>query len=140
MSKNKITIINNIIHSDELKLALCDDNYHHVLWFGASWCSPCQQGQKNLYELSDLYQPKNKPINVYKIDIENDQIMADIDASETSKIKVLSSVKKIPTILYFKDNSEQPDKRIRGVDKNDIIELLSSIDTLQSNLSEITDF
>jgi thiol-disulfide isomerase/thioredoxin len=141
MTKNNITIIESITETDELIIALSNPDIHHVLWFGASWCAPCKQAGEHLKKISNFYKLKNKPLTIYKIDFDNFNFNSnDIGTTDDFKIKVLSEITKLPTILYFKDNVEQLDKRINGADYDLIKNFLSSIDELDSLLSEVDDF
>jgi len=139
MSKNNITTIESITNTDELIIALSNPDIHHILWFGASWCAPCKQVGEHLTKICNLYKLKNKSLAIYKIDFDKFN-MDDIGITDDFKIKVLSEITKLPTMLYFKDNVEQIDKRINGADYDLIIKFLSSIDELDSLLSELDDF
>jgi thiol-disulfide isomerase/thioredoxin len=139
MSKNNITIIDSINELNELKVILSNPDINHVLWFGSKWCAPCRRTESFLNDIIQLNGAKTKPINIYKINIDD----IDIDnfgPTDDCEIKVLTRIEKLPTLLYFKDGSEQPIKRFIGCDKDNLIEFLSSIDELKSTLSESTDF
>ena len=139
MSKNNITIIESITITDELIIALSNPDIHHILWFSASWCGPCVKVGEHLKTICNSYKLKNKPLSIYKIDFDKFN-MDDIGITDDFKIKVLSDITKLPTMLHFKDSVEQIDKRINGADYDLIIKFLSSIDELDSLLSELDDF
>ena len=139
MSKNNITIIESITITDELIIALSNPDIHHILWFSASWCVPCKQVGEHLKTISNLNELKNKPLTIYKIDYENFN-MEDIGITNDFKIKILSEITKLPTMLHFKDNAEQLNKRINGADYKLIEKFLLSIDEEDNLLSELDDF
>jgi thiol-disulfide isomerase/thioredoxin len=139
MTENNITIIESITNTDELIITLSNPNIHHILWFCASWCIPCKKADEHLKKICNLNKLKNKPLSIYKIDYDNFN-MEDIGITDDFKIKVLSDITKLPTMLYFKDNVEQLNKRINGADYDLIENFILSIDESDSLLSEIDDF
>jgi thiol-disulfide isomerase/thioredoxin len=139
MTKNNITIIESITETDELIIALSNPDIHHILWFSTPWCTPCKVVGEHLKKICNLNKLKNKPLSIYKIDFDKFN-MDDIGITDDFKIKVLSDITKLPTMLHFKDNVEQLNKRINGSDYDLIIKFLSSIDELETLLSELDDF
>ncbi len=139
MSKYTIKIIENIIEIDELNVSLSNSDINHILFFCADWCNPCKLAGENIREISNSFKPKTKSMVVYKINIDKFD-MDEVDINNDCKIKVLSEIEKLPTILYYNNGNEQPEKRIICSDKDIIMNFLSSIDELQNDLSEIADF
>ena len=134
-----LTIIESITNTDELIIALSNPEIHHILWFSASWCAPCKQVGEHLIKICNSNELKNKPLSIYKIDYENFN-MDDIGITDDFKIKVLSEITKLPTMLHFKDSVEQIGKRINGADYELIEKFLLSIDEEDNLLSELDDF
>ena len=74
---------------------LTDDNFNnkekgmkYILYFTASWCGPCKQIYPFLCDINK----KSDNINIYKIDVDNNDFL-------TGKFKILS----MPTFIFIKN-------------------------------------
>lgn len=75
-----------------------------IIDFYAPWCPPCKVLANNLEDF-EIQKPEN--IEIFKVNIDNEQQLA-------KKYKV----KKLPTIIYFKDGKElKQDFGIKSVDE-----------------------
>ncbi len=76
----------NVIKTNELK-----EVYPCVLYFTASWCDPCKKISPLFEELAE----KNKDINFFKIDV-----------NENEKLATIYNISSMPTFIYMKSNND----------------------------------
>ncbi len=70
-------------------------NQNYILKLGANWCSPCKLEDSILEKESICTLSKQKSIDIYKVDVDDDQFENLLDEYEVSSI---------PVLLYFKNN------------------------------------
>lgn len=83
-----------------------------IIDFSAQWCNPCKQLHPILEDLSKEYEGK---INIYEIDVEEEQELSQI-----------FNVKSVPTLLFIPLN-EDPRVLVGGIGKDKFKSLISDV-------------
>lgn len=83
-----------------------------IIDFSAHWCNPCKQLHPILEDLSKEYEGK---INIYEIDVEEEQELSQI-----------FNVKSVPTLLFIPMN-EEPKVLVGGIGKDKFKSLISEV-------------
>ena len=71
------------------------NNRNYILKLGANWCSPCKTEDTILKKDSIVDLTSKLNVDVYKVDVDDDNFEELLDTYEVSNI---------PVLLYFKDN------------------------------------
>jgi thiol-disulfide isomerase/thioredoxin len=120
----KVHNLTNIQELDKL-VSITKDTYY-LIFFGAKWCSPCQNIKPRINDMSCNYN-----IVFLYVDIDND------DSNNTIKISDYFNIKRLPTFILIKSKQANlPSaknissiilKRIEGPDLSCLIHLLNNI-------------
>ena len=92
---------------------ILDSNKYIIFYFTASWCGPCQ---RILPEIEQINANVNKYIDIFKIDIDED---------DNNELCDICNIKSVPSFLLFKDRTCIG--RVTGANLSEIEDMINKL-------------